>query len=139
MAFTATNIRPLPGYVSRRFDAGGTIYCGEAVYMAADGDVEKADADAGSLEANGIGIFVADVDGGTVAVDGDHVDVVMFGPVTGYSSLTPGLLQFVSTTAGALVETTPDAGSYVVTMGRAIDANTIFINPHYSTPYVVKA
>lgn len=138
---TAGNVRPLPGYVSRRFDAGGTIYVGQSVYVAADGDVERSDSDAGSLEAQSIGIMVANVDnyGGTVAVSGDHVDVVLFGPVTGYSSMTPGALVFASTSAGGLVQGTPDAGSHVVPVGLALDAGTIFVNPSRPTPYVVKS
>ena len=77
--------------------------------------------------------------GGTVAVPGDHVDVVMFGPVVGYSSMTPGALVFASTSAGGLVQGTPDAGSHVVPVGIAIDASTLFVNPMRPTPYVVKA
>jgi len=138
---TAGDVRPLPGFFSRRFDAGGTIYVGQSVYIAADGDVEQSDSDAGSLQAQSIGIMVANVDnyGGTVAVPGDHVDVVMFGPVVGYSSMTPGALVFASTSAGGLVQGTPDSGSHVVPVGIAIDASTLFVNPMRPTPYVVKA
>ena len=136
---TAGDVRPLPGYLSQRFDAGGTIYTGQSVYIAADGNVEQSDCDAGSLEAQSIGIMVADNTGATIATSGDRVDVVMFGPVTGYSSMTPGALVFASTTAGALVQGTPSAGSHVVPVGMAINANTIFINPSRPTPYVVKA
>jgi len=136
---TAGDVRPLPGFVSRRFDAGGTIYTGQSVYIAADGDVVQSDADAGSLEAQSIGIFVADNTGATIATDGDRVDVVVFGPVTGYSSMTPGALVFASTSAGGLVQGTPDAGSHVVPVGIAFDAATIFVNPSRTAPYVVKA
>lgn len=139
VSYTATDVRPLPQYISRRFDAGGSIYAGQAVYVAADGDVERADCDAGSLEAQAIGIAVADNDGGTLFTSGDRVDVVVFGPVTGYSSLTPGLLLFVSTTAGAMEATTPDDGSHVVPVGLCIDSTTILVNPSRPTPYVVKA
>ena len=136
---TAGDVRALPGYVARRFDAGGTIYTGQSVYIAADGDVEQSDADAGSLQAQSIGIMVADNTGATVATSGDRVDVVVFGCVTGYSSMTPGALVFASTSAGGLVQGTPDAGSHVVPIGWAKDANTIFVNPSRPTPYVVKA
>jgi len=136
---TAGDVRPLPGAFARRFDAGGTIYTGQAVYIAADGDVEQADADAGSLQAQAIGICVADNTGATIATSGDRVDVVVFGPVTGYSSMTPGLLVFASTSAGGLVQGTPAAGSHVVPVGIAFDASTIFVNPARPTPYVVKA
>jgi hypothetical protein len=140
VSFTATDVRPLPQYVSRRFDAGGSIYAGQAVYIAADGDVERADAD-GSLTAQAIGIMVADNDGGTLAVSGDRVDVVVFGPVTGYSSLTPGLIVFASATAGGMTQDAPDNGTFVVPVGLAYDASTIMVNPVWSAsedPYVAK-
>jgi len=40
----ASDVRPLPGAVVRRFTVGGTMYAGEAVCVAADGNVERADA-----------------------------------------------------------------------------------------------
>ena len=43
---TAADVRPLPGAIVRRFDAGGSLTPGQAVYIADDGDVEAADADA---------------------------------------------------------------------------------------------
>ena len=136
---TAGDVRPLPGAVVRRFDAGGTLYTGQGCYIAADGDVERSDADSSSLTAQAIGIFVADNTGATIATAGDRVDVVMFGAVTGYSSMTPGALVFASTSAGGLVQGTPSAGSHVVPIGIALDASTIFVNPSRPTPYVVKA
>ena len=141
ISFTASDVRPLPGYVAYPggLDAGGTVYRGEAVYIDSDGDFQRADCDAGSLEAAAVGIFVAKNDGGTVITDGKHGDVVMSGPVTGYSSLTPGLHCFVSTNAGQMTQDTPAAGSYVVSVGVAISASTIFVNPQYATPYVVKS
>jgi len=136
---TAGDVRPLPGYLSQRFDAGGTIYTGQSVYIASDGDVEQSDADAGSLEAQSVGIMIADNTGATIATSGDRVDVAVFGPVTGFSSMTPGALVFASTTAGGMVQGTPDVGSHVVPVGIAFNANTIFVNPSRTAPYVVKA
>jgi hypothetical protein len=137
----ASSVRPLPVYISRRFDAGGSIYAGQPVYIAADGDVEMADA-GGTLTGQAIGMMIADNDGGTLAVSGDRVDVILFGPVTGFSSLTPGLKLFVSATAGGLTQDVPAVGSLVCDFGIALDASTILVNPIRTAnedPYTVKA
>lgn len=137
----AGNIRPLPVYMARRFDAGGTLYTGQPVYVDSSGDVQMADA-GGTLTGQAIGIMVADNEGGTIATSGQRVDVVMFGPVTGWSSLTPGLKVFVSATAGGMTQDVPAVGSLVCDMGIAIDASTIFVNPVRTAnedPYTVKA
>lgn len=137
----ASGVRPLPNYISRRFDAGGSIYVGQPVYVAADGDVEMADA-GGTLTGQAIGMAIADNDGGTLAVAGDRVDVLLFGAVTGFSSLTPGLKMFVSATAGGLTQDVPAVGSLVCDFGIALDASTILVNPVRTAnedPYTVKA
>ena len=139
ISYTATSVRPIQGYVSRRFNAGGSIYAGQGVYVDSGGSVQASDCDAGSLEALAIGVMIADNDGGTLATSGDVVDVVVFGCVTGYSSMTPGALVFASTTAGGLVQGTPSAGSYVVPVGIAFDASTLFVNPCHSSAYVTKS
>ena len=100
---TAADVRPLNGAVVRRFDAGGTLAIGNAVYIAGDGDVEAADGSAvGTVWA--IGIVVATPDGGTAVSAGERADVVVSGPVAGFSSLTPGALGYVSDTAGAIAD-----------------------------------
>jgi len=131
ITMTANLVRPLPHAVVRRFDAGGTMYVGEAVYVADDGDVERADAN-DSLQAIVKGIVVADNDGGTAISSGDRVDVVVFGPVAGYSSLTPGLLMYASATAGGMTQTPGDLGSgtYECVVGDNETATIIFVNPH---------
>ena len=136
----ASTARPLPVYISRRFDAGGSIYAGQPVYIAADGDVEMANA-GGTLTGQAIGMMVADNAGGTLATSGDRVDVVLFGPVTGFTSLTPGLTLFVSATAGGLTQDAPVNGSLVCDFGIALDATTILVNPVRSAnedPYTAK-
>lgn len=128
ISMTASDIRPLPGALCRRLDAGGTVYAGEAVYLASDGDIERADAD-DSLTAQVYGIAVADSDGGTAFSSGDAVDVCVMGPVTGYSSLTAGLHVFASGTAGGMQQDDVGAGTYEFVVGRAESAATIFVNP----------
>jgi len=140
ISFTASDVRPLPGYRSRRVESGGTIYTGEGVYVDSSGEGQST-ASGGSLTAAAYGICAAaQVDGGgTVAADGVMMDVVYSGAVTGYSSMTPGLPVFVSATAGLLTQDTPDAGSYVCMIGIAESASIILVNPSYATPLVVKA
>lgn len=126
---TAADVRPLPGAIVRRYDAGGSLSAGDLVYIASDGDVEQADADA-AASARGIGIVVADGDGGTSFSAGDRVDVVVLGPVAGFSSLTPATLLFASTTAGAIGDAAPTAGGdYVWCIGYAEAAAVVFVNP----------
>jgi len=138
ISFTASDVRPLPGYRSRRVESDGTIYTGEGVYIDSDG-VGQSTAAAGSLTACAYGLCVATEAGGTVATDGLEMDVVYSGAVTGYSSMTPGLPVFVSATAGLLTQDTPAVGSYVFMIGIAESASIILVNPCYATPLVVKA
>lgn len=138
ISFTASDVRPLPGYRSRRVESGGTIYTGEGVYIDSSGEGQSTAA-GGSLTAAAYGLAASAEDGGTVAADGYNVDVVYSGPVTGFSSMTPGLPVFVSATAGLLTQDTPDAGSYVCMIGIAESASIILVNPSYATPLVVKS
>lgn len=135
---TASSVRPLPGYKSRRVESGGTIYAGEGVYIDSSGEGQST-ASADSLTACAYGLCVSVEDGGTVAADGIEMDVVYNGAVTGYSSMTPGLPVFVAATAGLLTQDTPDAGSYVFMIGIAESASIILVNPSYATPLVVKS
>lgn len=129
ISVTATDVRPLPGYQSVRIDAGGSLYAGQAVYIGSDGDVVAADAD-GSLSAKVLGIVVADNDGGTLFTDGDVVDVVYHGRVTGYASMTPGIPVYASTLAGQMQQAeTFASGDYVTEVGLAVDATTILVRP----------
>ena len=129
ISVNATDVRPLPGYQSVRIDAGGSLYAGQAVYIGSDGDVVAADAD-GSLSAMVLGIVIADNDGGTLFTDGDVVDVVYHGRVTGYASMTPGIPVYASTLAGQMQQAeTFASGDYVTEVGLAVDATTILVRP----------
>ena len=129
ISVTATDVRPLPGYLSVRIDAGGSLYAGQAVYIGSDGNVVAADAD-GSLSAKVLGIVVADNNGGTLFTDGDVVDVVYHGRVTGYASMTPGIPVYASTLAGQMQQAeTFASGDYVTEVGLAVDATTILVRP----------
>lgn len=121
----AANIRALPGAVIERYNAGGAGNVGDTVYMAADGDVEVADASsAGTTYA--IGIVVSAPNGKTAFVAGDRLDVAVFGPVTGFSGATPHDVLYQSDTAGALADA---AGTTSHKVARARSAVTVFVNP----------
>ncbi|MBX3081707.1 MAG: hypothetical protein KF716_08725 [Anaerolineae bacterium] len=59
---------------------------------------------------------------GTFAANKEVV-ICVFGPVTGFSGLTPGKLVYLSATAGRLATTG------TVPFGYAWDANTVFVMP----------
>jgi hypothetical protein len=136
MAVTAANVRPLEGSVIKQFYAGGAIDVGDTGYIASDGDVEVTDANAAAT-VKGIGVCVAvgDTAGATAAAAGDAVSMVTFGPVGGFSSLTPGATQFISETAGAITETEPSgAGTWSHIIGYAMSATVLFVQPGTSAP-----
>ena len=129
VSVTAASVRPLPGAIVRRYDAGDTVTPGQAVYLASDGDVEAADADA-EASARAIGIAVAGPDGKVSFAAGDRLDVVVHGPVTGFSSLTPGGLMYTSTTAGSLADAAATAADdYIWVIGYAESASEVFVAP----------
>jgi hypothetical protein len=127
---TAADVRPLPGAVVMRFNAGGTLTPGQAVYVASDGDVEAADADA-AASAIVLGIVVAGPNGKVSFSAGERVDVVVLGPVTGFSGMTPGGHAFVSTDAGDIGNAAPagSSGDYVYVVGLITAADTILVRP----------
>lgn len=130
ISLTVAKIRPLPGALVRSYDAGGTLTPGQAVYVASDGDVEAADGSAVSTLLGTAGIVVG---GGSVGKSsfaaGDRVDVVVLGPVTGYSSMTPGAPLYVHDTAGIISEVT---GTKKFFIGYAESAVTVFVRPQLS-------
>jgi len=131
VAYTSALIRPLQGAVLRDYHAGGAGEVGNVVYVADDGDVEVTDADAAAT-AHGRGIVTAmNKEGETTFAAGDRVTVCVFGPVAGFSGLTPGARVFVDTDAGKLDETAP---SVVMPMGYAESAGVVFVLPSMSGP-----
>ena len=123
---TAASMRPLGGAVIRRFNAGGSGNVGDTVYIAADGDVEQADASsAGTTYAVGVVVAVAGKDV-TAFVAGNALDVVIWGPVTGFAAMTPNDVLYQSNTAARMGEAAGDSSHKI---GRALTASTVFINP----------
>lgn len=133
VAFEATEIRHLPfnGALVRPYRAGGAITVGHLVYVATDGDVEAADANVDGPATATIGIAVCGLDGETAIASGDPVSVCVFGPVSGFSGMTPGDVLWVSDTVGR-VDTA--AGTFDRAIGYAERAGVIFVNPQINDP-----
>lgn len=141
MAVTALSVRPdsVKGRsLQKTYQAGGSLTVGNAGYIDSSGYIQAARANAAATT-KGIGIVAAvqDTSGGvTTAASGDRVSLIIFGLVYGFSSLTPGALQYISSSsAGALTETAPSgAGTWTWAIGYAIDANTLFVQPGLVAP-----
>lgn len=132
IVFTAANIRALlpNGAIVRPYRAGGTITVGHLVYIATDGDVERADANGGTPAEQAIGVAVESFDGETTISSGDPCSVCVFGPVSGFESMTPGTVLWVSDTVGRIADA---AGSYDRIIGHAETDGIVWINPEQST------
>jgi hypothetical protein len=131
MAVTAANVRALEGAIKRNKQAGGTANMGDAVYIDSNGKVQQARANAAATS-DAVGILAAiAVPGATAAATDDGVTVVPFGPVGGYSGLTPGAIYYVSdTTAGDITATAPSgAGKWAKSIGYAESASVLFVDP----------
>lgn len=123
---TAADVRPLAGAMVLRFEAGAALDVGAVVYVDSDGNVQETDGDAIETTLPCVGIVVAALDGDDDAADGEKVDVVVRGPVAGFSSMTPGALGYVSDGAGLLATTVVDNGFIV---GYAESASVFYVRP----------
>ncbi len=132
ISLTAAQIRPLVanGAVLRSYKAGAALTVGQAVYLASDGDVEPADANA-VASARAIGIVVESRDGETSIASGDPCTVCVFGPVSGFSGMTPGANCYVSDTAGKVADA---AGTCSRIIGYAETAGILFVHPEQNDP-----
>lgn len=116
-------IKPLQGAIVRRVTLGATVEAGEIVAEASDGKSDPANAATLAL-AFGDGIALQ------AGVDGDRVDVVVFGPVQCLTGATPGALVYVSDTAGEPAEA---AGTKAEIIGKAESATVLFVRPQWLT------
>lgn len=133
---TAANVRKLEGAVSRRGVAGATLTPGQFVYLDGTNGWKLGDADA-LASAQARGIVVSDGNGSVSFASGQTVDIVVHGPVAGFSSMTPGGAGFVSTTAGAMDQTAPaTTGDYPFAVGYAESASIFFVAPQSHVPTV---
>lgn len=141
LSFTANRIKPMENARLESKRAGGSGGLGDLVYVASDGDVELADANAVSssgLQAVAIGMVVAcsgQDDEKTTFADGDPVTVCTFGRVAGFTSLTPGVLGWVSATAGDIDDTKPTGPTtYAFAAGYNYSASEFFVAPGIAAP-----
>lgn len=125
IALTAGNISVMPQAVWRAFTAGGSGNVGDAVYIAADGDVEQTDANVAGTTYP-IGIVVAVQNGKTAFVAGDAVSVCISGPVEGFSGMTPNDVLYVSDTTGKIADAT---GTTTCKIARALSATMLWVIP----------
>lgn len=131
---TSAQVRPLEGAIVRNYQAGAAVTVGYAVYLDSSGYVQHADANVTEATARAMGIVVASKDGETAVVSGDRCSVCVFGPVSGFASMTPGEPVYNSSTVGRLDQTAPTGGVYVQAVGRADSASIIFVNPDVADP-----
>lgn len=125
LTVTAAKVTPLNGAITRDKTAGGSGNVGDSVYYAADADAEQSDGSVAGT-ANGKGVVVAVSGGKTAFVAGDEVTIVVFGPVGGFSGMTPDTVGYVSDTAGKIADA---AGTVSHVMGYAESAGVFFVNP----------
>ena len=133
MAVTAANVRYLEGAILRAKTAGGTVDAGEPVYIDSNSKVQAGDANTAAA-AQVMGVIVAGSDPGETTFElNDAVTVCVFGPVGGFSGLTPGATQYIGETEGAIVETAPSgAGTWTQVIGYAESDTILFVNPGVS-------
>ena len=138
MTVTAANVSGdwNQGTVIRNFVAGGTVNVGDAVYIATDGFVYQADANVLVANAKGRGIVVNsdDLYGSTVISATRSCSVALFGPVYGFSGMTPGTTGWVSATAGKIADAAPTGGAFQEPMGYAVSDVIFFVDPDTETP-----
>ena len=129
---TAADVRPLEGSVTRRYVAGEALNVGKSVYIAsADNKVYLSDGDVSAEAARAIGVVCESFDGETSIAADDPASVVVFGPVSGFSSASPGSYGYVSNTAGA-IDTA--AGTYSFILGYFETDTIFFVNPGVDDP-----
>lgn len=121
IALTAANIRALKpnGAVTVQGQAGGTITIGDLVYIASDGDWERADGNvADGVTAKAQGVAVASYDGETTINSTDPVTVCTYGPVSGFTSLTAGANYYLSDNVGKIADA---VGAYDRIIGHGVE------------------
>jgi len=133
ISYTKAKVRPLPGAIVRRYNAGGSLEPGKAVYVDTAGAVQAA-INSAATAGRGRGIVVSDRDGDTSFTSGDRVDVVVLGPVAGYSSMSEGVPYYVAASAGKITATKPGSGTQQFVLGYAESTSVFFVMPQATAP-----
>ncbi len=116
----ASTVKPLQGAIVRRYEAAATIEAGQLLYLDSSGTVNLAAGGAVATTKPFIGVAVQD------AVDGDQLDVVVFGPIICVTGGTPGATAYIADTAGSVAET---AGTKQFCIGVVEAATILFVRP----------
>jgi len=127
----AVNVKPLVQAIIKPVIAGEIVDVGEIVYLKSDGKYWLADANAfATAQARGVVVGIGAY-GAVSSVADQQIDVCFYGPVNGWTGLTPGQDLFASTTVGAIADAAPagSSGDYVWSIGFAYSAEAIFISP----------
>lgn len=142
LTVTAANVSANQNQESliRSYKTGGTVNVGDVVYADSADLVYQAVGNILITNAYAVGIVVdtQSLYGDTSAVTGKWVSVCVFGPVNGFSSLTPGKAAYVDkTNAGKMNDTAPTGGVFQYVVGHPIDDVTFFVNPGGAAPVSV--
>ena len=136
VTFTAKQIRPLLQSISKPVLSGEALSVGEAVYIKSDAKAWLADADvAATAQVRGI-VTAIGAYGKLDGVAGDMVDVTFYGPISGWSGMTPGAEFFASVTPGEVEDTAPAGASsdFRWIIGFALEAGILFVSPYTDDP-----
>lgn len=135
IAYTAADVRALNGSIVRRAAAGEAMTVGDAVYVSgANGNIPTVSKSVATAIAtsNLFGVVVAGdpaKNGSTTIASGDPVDVVVFGPVAGFTG-TAGGHVWAGDTAGTLVDA---VGTKSEIAGFMESASVLFLRPVQAT------
>ena len=132
VTITAADVRPLPGCIIRRFVAGGTIPVGAPVYLSAADTISAADGSAATTSF-AIGVLVAVLTPATAgqAASGEYCDVVLEGPVAGYSTnFAHNIMLYVDDDAGIISTATGTASTII---GVGLSASVLMVHPIWIT------
>lgn len=134
LSVTAANVsaNQNQGSIIRSYQAGGTVNVGDVVYADTSNLVYQSIGNSTQAVSQAIGIVVdtQDLYGSTSAAANKWVSVCVYGPVDGFSSLTPGAPAWVDkTTAGKMNSVAPTGGAWQYIIGHAIDTVTFFVDP----------
>lgn len=127
LTYTKNKLRPLVTSVTRKGKMGATAELGNLVHKVADGDWEPAQADSAANATGLLGVLVSGARGEETVVVGEEVDVVVWGPVAGFTNLDETKVYYVdASAAGKIADAAPAVARAV---GLAENAEIFFVAP----------
>ena len=136
MALTLTKLQvtPLPGALVRNVRLGEAASAGMGMTVNSSSQYVKADGDTPGKR-RVFGVMIVDNQGSLNTsgdyASGDDASMCFFGPLAGFSGMTPGAPVYVDkTTAGLLTQTAPSGTDAVpCEVGYALTADILFVFP----------